>query len=100
MRRMAELYPLYVLLLALLLGALRRSRWLAAAAWGIGLVCAAYGVALVLARMNFTWTNPWGLARDTPLKELRYAFSRAHWHLMWPVIKDHVGPWAWTRPGP
>ena len=58
------------------------------------------GIALVLARMNFTWTNPWGLARNAPLKELQYTFSQEHWRLMWPVIKEHVGPWAWKKPGP
>jgi hypothetical protein len=50
--------------------------------------------------MSFTWTNPWGLARDTPLKELRYAFSPEKRYLIWPVIKDHVGFWAWKKPGP
>jgi hypothetical protein len=50
--------------------------------------------------MSFTWTNPWGLARDTPLKELRYAFAPEKRYLIWPVIKDHVGFWAWKKPGP
>jgi hypothetical protein len=100
MRRMAELYPVYVLLLATLIAAASRRRWLSALAWALTAACAAYGLALVVARFNYTWTNPWGLARDTPLKELSYAFSREHRHLIWPVIKDHVGPWAWRKPGP
>jgi hypothetical protein len=69
-------------------------------AWTATAVLAAYGLALVVARMSFTWTNPWGLARDTPLKELRYAFSPGKRYLIWPVIKDHVGVWAWKKPGP
>ena len=68
--------------------------------YSTSIALALYGIALVLARMNFTWTNPWGLARDTPLKELRYTFSKEHWRLMWPVIREHVGPWAWINPGP
>jgi len=100
MRRMAELYPLYTLLLAVLLSSASRRRWLVVPAWALMAILSAYGIALVLARLNFTWTNPWGLARDTPLKELRYTFSRQHWPLMWPVIRDHVGPWAWKKPGP
>jgi hypothetical protein len=100
MRRMAELYPVYVLLLATLIAAASRPRWLSALAWTLTAACAAYGLALVVARFNYTWTNPWGLARATPLQELSYAFSREHRHLIWPVIKDHVGPWAWKKPGP
>jgi len=100
MRRMAELYPLYVLLLAILLSFASWRRWLGVAVWALTAILAVYGVALVLARLNFTWTNPWGLARDTPFRELRYTFSREHWPLMWPVIKDHIGPWAWRKPGP
>jgi hypothetical protein len=100
MRRMAELFPVYVLGLAALLGAASRRRGWAALAWTLSVGCALYGLALVVARFNFTWTNPWGLARDTPLKELAYSFSRERRRLIWPVIKDHVGPWAWRKPGP
>ncbi|MBN1579216.1 MAG: hypothetical protein JXA89_00840 [Anaerolineae bacterium] len=100
MRRMAELYPVYVLCLAVLSGAAAKIRWLHSLLLSVSIALALYGIALVLARMNFTWTNPWGLARDTPFKELQYTFSKEHWRLMWPVIKDHVGPWAWKKPGP
>jgi hypothetical protein len=101
MRRMAELYPVYVLLLAGLLAAARAWRpALLGVALAVAAACAAYGVVLVLARFTFTWTNPWGLARDTPLKEIRYSFSRDKLRLLWPVIKDHVGIWAWKKPGP
>jgi hypothetical protein len=110
MRRMAELYPVYLLCLVGLLGAVRTAgmatrptRWvrvLVGLAWVAAGICAAYGLALVVARMSFTWTNPWGLARDTPLKELRYAFSPEKRYLIWPVLKDHVGFWAWKKPGP
>jgi hypothetical protein len=101
MRRMAELYPIYVLLLAALLNGMARGpRWLYGVVLGLTAACALYGVALLLAHLNYTWTNPWGLARDTPLKELSYAFSREHWPLTWPVLKDHVGIWAWKKPGP
>jgi hypothetical protein len=101
MRRMAELYPLYVLLLAALLAAARaRGRPVLGIALGLTAACAVYGVILLLARFTFTWTNPWGLARDTPLKEIRYSFSRDKLRLLWPVIQDHVGVWAWRKPGP
>ncbi len=100
MRRMSELYPLYVLLLAALVGAASQYRWLRLGLLSLSSVLALYGAALVLARLSFTWTNPWGLARDRPFTELRYAFSRENWRLLWPVIREHVGPWAWARPGP
>jgi hypothetical protein len=100
MRRMAELYPLYVLSLAVLIRATSQRRWPATLIWTLTVTCAMYGLALLIARFNFTWTNPWGLARDTPFKELSYAFGRGQRHLIWPVIKDHVGPWAWSKPGP
>lgn len=101
MRRMVELYPLYVWGLAVLLGmAAKRWRWMYISLLVLTLLFTVYGVALVLARMNFTWTNPWGLARDLPWVELRYTFSKEHWPVMWPVMKDHVGIWAWKKPGP
>lgn len=101
MRRMTELYPVYVLLLSALLGCpARHRRWLRGSLLGLAAAGALYGVALFLAHLNFTWTNPWRLVRDTPLKELAYTFSREHWPLTWPVIKDHVGVWAWKKPGP
>lgn len=100
MRRMVELYPLYVLGLAALFGAAARHRRLHALALSLTILLTVYGVALVLAHLNFTWTNPQGLARDLPWVELRYTFSREHWWLMWPVMKDHVGVWAWSKPGP
>lgn len=101
MRRLSELYPVYVLLLSALLGYLAlHHRWLLGIAIGAAVVCTIYGVALLLAHLNYVWTNPFGLARDTPLREIRYAFAPQHWRLMWPVIKDHVGIWAWKKPGP
>jgi hypothetical protein len=125
MRRMAELFPVYLACLAALAGAAARAPlvvttfsrsparsrnrfrnrgygWWAlnSLVWAAIAVCAIYGLALIVARMSFTWTNPWGLARDTPLKELRYAFAPERRYLIWPVIKDHVGVWAWTKPGP
>jgi hypothetical protein len=100
MRRMAELYPVYVLLLAALIGYLAiRRPWLTYLSLALTVACTLYAVALLLAHFSFTWTNPWGLARDTPFKELSYSFSREHRYLLWPVIKDHVGPWAWKKPG-
>lgn len=99
MRRMAELYPLYVLLLGALIQWTARHRWLHASALTLTGALALYGVVLVVTRMSFTWTNPWGLARDTPLKELRYALAPENRHLLWPVIREHVGPWAWKKPG-
>ena len=114
MRRMAELYPVYLVGLAELVEAAREPSFLATTfgrsqpvrralsglVWAAVAVCTAYGLALIVARMSFTWTNPWGLARDTPLKELRYAFAQDKRYLIWPVIKDHVGFWAWKKPGP
>jgi hypothetical protein len=110
MRRMAELYPVYLVCLAALVRGVASSPWLrgelgwgrvlVGAVWAATAALALYGLALVFARMSFTWTNPWGLARDTPLKELRYAFAPDKRYLLWPVIKDHVGIWAWKKPGP
>jgi hypothetical protein len=101
MRRMSELYPVYVLLLgALLEYAALHQRALSALAQALALAGAVYGVSLLLAHLNFVWTNPDGKARAEVFDALRYGFSRDHLRLMWPVIKDHVGVWAWKQPGP
>jgi hypothetical protein len=101
MRRMAELYPVYVLLLGALLEYVAlHERALSVLVQVLALAGAVYGVALLLAHLNFVWTNPDGKARAEVFDALRYGFGRDHLRLMWPVVKDHVGIWAWKKPGP
>ena len=60
----------YVLGLAVLVDATSKwriagqRRWSTALLWTLIAACALYGLALLIARFNYTWTNPWGLALD------------------------------------
>jgi hypothetical protein len=96
---MAELYPIYVLLLGALLEYLAlHERRLLRLAQVVTVACAAYGVALLLARLSTMWTVPPG-GRAGVLETFRYGFSSGRWRLMWPMLKEHVGVWAWKEPG-
>jgi hypothetical protein len=97
--RMAELYPVYVLLLAALLEYLAlHERKLLRLAQAVTVACAAYGVVLLLARLSTMWAEPPG-SHAGVIETLRYGLSPGRWRLMWPMLREHVGVWAWKKPG-
>jgi hypothetical protein len=96
---MAELYPIYVLLLGAFLEYLAlHERGSLVLVQVLIVACVAYGVALLLARLSYMWAGPPG-ARAGAFETLRYGFSSGRWRAMWPVLRDRVGVWAWGEPG-
>jgi hypothetical protein len=104
MRRMVELYPVFVLGLVALWNALSRAgRW--QRVWRVAvpvlaLGCTAWTVVLLFSHLNFVNTvrdRPQG---DLAWREVRYQLRDSSWRITGLVIKDHYGPWAWRQPGP
>jgi hypothetical protein len=101
MRRMVELYPVFVLGLAVLLGIWPgRATWQRATTYGLAGLSTAYAVLLLFSHLNFINTvldRPQG---DTALREIHYQLAQSSFHVTGLVIRDHYGPWAWRKPGP
>lgn len=96
MRRLTELYPLFVLGLTALLALPGRWRW---PAWSLSATATCLGVALLFAHL--TYANVVAGHGATSSEELSYWLGT--WRtprLTWQVIQDHYGPWAWQKPGP
>lgn len=115
MRRLTEVYPVAAVGVAALLtvaGDLWQSgetkaRVLGGALYaGVG-TTALYGLALIVAHLVFGYfTHPsFGFVTqpmfDTASNVLRFFFfAPPKFHLIWPMMEHHFGPWAWTWPGP
>lgn len=107
-RRMSELYSIYVVLLAALIGRLPAPGWLRSrrALCLIGtrlavLVLLIYSILLFRAFLLFTWTNSQGQFADQPEVMLRYWRDHpAREETLRAVLDAHVGPRAWNQPGP
>jgi hypothetical protein len=107
MRRMTELYPVWVIGLAFLVDSARSlpstAPWARLVRWGIPAVVAlgsVLGLVVLLAHLNYVNTN---LAHPEggPLgEELRYQFTDSDLRITAQVIKEHYGFWAWPKPGP
>jgi len=104
MRRMVELYPVFVVGLAVLLSQ-RMGRGRLRQAWAglmylLSAALVAFAMLLLLSHLNFVNTvldRPQG---DSALREIRYQLRESSFRITWLVIKDHYGPWAWRQPGP
>jgi hypothetical protein len=107
MRRMTELYPVWVVGLATLLHRLYSvaggARYRRAVRWGITALIVAgvlFGLVLLLSHLNYVNTN---LAHPEggPLwEEMRYQFTQSDLLITAQVVKEHYGFWAWSKPGP
>jgi hypothetical protein len=107
MRRMTELYPVWVVGLATLMhsaGPLSGSElWRRMARWAVTalvIVGSLFGVLLLLSHVNYVNTN---LAHPEggPLwEEIRYQFTASDFRITAQVVKEHYGIWAWSKPGP
>jgi len=107
-RRMSELYLVYVLLAAALLNHLPSREQFRQ--WGtirpvIGRVVLGgliiYSVIFLLAFFLFSWTNPLGVFSDSPGVMLSYYFDHPYrQETLAAVIHTHLGPQAWSEPGP
>ncbi len=107
MRRMTELYPVWVIGLATLVqaaysiekhGLLNRVvRWGTLSLVLLGVV---FALLLLLSHLNYVNTN---LAHPEggPLwEELKYQFTESNFRITAQVIEEHYGIWAWDMPGP
>jgi len=99
MRRMTELYPVFVMGLASLL-AWSHPAWLRNGLWAISIAGLVLSGLLFLSHLNFINTvldRPQG---DAAWVELRYQLVQSNFRITWQVFREHYGPWAWSRPGP
>jgi hypothetical protein len=107
-RRMAELYPIYVLLAATLLSHLpsreqiKRRGSLRPVGFRIILVgLVVYSILFIMAFFLFTWTNPLGVFSDSPEHMISYTLDHPNrQETLKAVLRAHVGPSSWSMPGP
>lgn len=105
MRRMTELYPVFVVGLGMFLGripvvARRRSSLYRVGAWGAAALALGFSLLLLLSHLNFINTVQDRPQGDHASTELRYQLTQSDFRTTWLVIKDHYGIWAWQKPGP
>ena len=104
-RRMTELYPLYVLLACAALGDLRlqqgaRKVW-AIAARGALVLIILYSFLYILSFFSFTWTNPDHAFIAGPETMIPYFLNQENrWEVIASIFRTHLGPPAWPMPGP
>lgn len=104
-RRMSELYPLYVLLACAALGDLRlqqgaRRMW-AIAARGVLALIVLYSFLYILSFFSFTWTNPEHVFIAGPETMIPYFLNQDNrWEIIASIFRTHLGPPAWPMPGP
>lgn len=99
MRRMTELYVVFVVGLASLL-AWTQPVWLRSGLWALITAVLVLSILLFLSHLNFVNTvldRPQG---DAAWVELRYQLAQSSFRITWQVFREHYGPWAWGRPGP
>jgi hypothetical protein len=97
MRKMTELYPVFVIGLAALL-AYDRSVWLRNGIWTISIIGLFYSLLLFVSHLNFINTAlPQG---DAAWVEISHQLFRSSFQITAQVFREHYGPWAWSRPGP
>jgi hypothetical protein len=105
MRRMTELYPIFVIGLAVFLSRLPPlvQRWPAlyrGAIHVLAVLALVFSLLLLLSHLNFINTVQDKPQGDSALTEIDYQLTQSNFHTTWLVIKDHYGIWAWEKPGP
>ncbi|MGB1249636.1 MAG: hypothetical protein ACPG8W_03320 [Candidatus Promineifilaceae bacterium] len=102
MRRMSELFPLYVLLIAALLQWATNRSALALYILRFALYALiAYAIFYLLIFVNYTWTNSDGVfINHVPIMWEHFWNRPNRWSITWEVWRTHLGPWAWGMPGP
>lgn len=108
-RRMTELYPIYILLACAAFGHLPRRgqgvprfRW----AWpvlsrGLLAILIVYTFLYILSFFSFTWTNPDHAFIAGPETMIPYFLGQSNrWEVISTVFRTHLGPPAWFQPGP
>lgn len=109
MRRMSELYPLYVLAACGWFAwprywhsvTLRRRRIVRPIAVGLFAVGMAWSAVYLFSFLSFTWTNPRGIFVDEPAVMMGYFADQLNrWEVIGALFQTHIGPFAWGKPGP
>jgi hypothetical protein len=107
MRRMTELYPVWVVGLAMLMQTVHgfaRSRVLRIAAsstvTALVVVAVLFGLVLLLSHLNYVNTNLDHPEGGPLWEEIRYQFAESDFRITAQVIEEHYGVWAWSKPGP
>jgi hypothetical protein len=107
MRRMTELYPVWVIGLATLLHTTQSAS--RTAAWGkwarsitVSLVILGilFGLLLLVSHLNYINTNLDHPEGGPIWEEISYQFTASDLRITAQVIREHYGVWAWSRPGP
>lgn len=106
MRRMSELYAVYVLLAGAFAGGVIRLAGQRAPLVRRGLTLGfgfaiAYSLAYIAVFMVYSWHNPQGEFSGPPEVMFDYFLQVPHrWLILWEVYRVHAGPLAWSLPGP
>ncbi len=107
MRRMTELYPVWVVGLATLMQSVHgfaRSRVLRIAAsstvTALVVLAVLFGLVLLLSHLNYVNTNLDHPEGGPIWEEIRYQFTESDFRITAQVIEEHYGVWAWSKPGP
>lgn len=96
MRRLSELYPFFVVGLAIVLARGGRARL---PVWGLASALLAFSLVLLLAHLTYI-NYVAGHGSTLPEELSRWFGTLDNPRLTLQVMKEHYGPWAWVRPGP
>ncbi len=101
-RRMTELFPVYVLLACAAFGALRSQNLLRYAVPIFLIAATAYSFLYLLAFLSYIWTSPQGWLGDlSPFSVIPYFVQQSNrFGVIDAIFTTHLGPPAWTQPGP
>jgi len=105
MRRMTELYPVFVVGLVVFLDRVPaffrgRSALYQRAVRGLATLALVFSMLLLLSHLNFINTVQDSPQGDSASAEISYQLTESDFRTTWLVIKDHYGIWAWRKPGP
>jgi hypothetical protein len=107
MRRMTELYPVWVIGLATLLHTAfsvnAAAVWRKWVGWGLTalvLLAVAFSLLLLSAHLNYVNTNLDHPEGGPLWEEIEYQFTHSDFRITAQVIEEHYGIWAWRMPGP
>ena len=99
-RRMSELYPIYALLAAALLGQFSRAA-LPVLARTVFVGVLVYSIVFLFVFFVFSWTNPDHYFADEPDRMWEYFIENdERGEIIETIFRTHLGPRAWDHPGP
>jgi hypothetical protein len=103
MRRMSELYFVYAVLVAATIGYLPKSprRRAAILLRGLLLLLVLYNILFVFSFFSYRWTNLEYTPIPTPKLMIEHFLGQQNrWEVIETIFRTHLGPPAWSKPGP